>query len=152
MLPATTPQCGLITKSDGERLCSYLLIKQTPAKPSSSPPATVSEDAVAVSSPPESGCSPPRIRVGSPGRVGVISPDLASTFCVRVQHNCFGKCVGSLDVSKAGEEVQGSTQSNPCIGKKNLYKFSVIHFFHFFQSRFLHIIIKLNCDIFFLIS
>lgn len=65
VLPVSTTQCGLITKSDAERLCSLLLHSSSPSTPSSGSPAA----------------SPPRST----------DPTL-----LRVQHNCFGTCVGVL--------------------------------------------------------
>jgi len=71
VLPISAAQCGLITKSDAERLCSLLLQQQpTQRSPMSSPPPPPSSPAV----------SPPR---GDPTQF-------------RVQHKCFGDCVGIL--------------------------------------------------------
>jgi len=71
VLPISAAQCGLITKSDAERLCSLLLQQQpTQRSPLSSPPPPPSSPAV----------SPPR---GDPTQF-------------RVQHKCFGDCVGIL--------------------------------------------------------
>lgn len=60
IVPLSTVQCGLITRSDAERLCSYLLDR-----------------------------NPPRASVN--GFNARTSP-----FSFRVQHECFGKCVGIL--------------------------------------------------------
>jgi len=71
VLPISAAQCGLITKSDAERLCSLLLQQQpTQRSPLSSPPPPPSSPAV----------SPPR---GDPTQF-------------RVQHKCFGDCIGVL--------------------------------------------------------
>jgi len=79
ILPVSAPQCGLITKSDAERLCSLLLQEEislapprstTPRSPLSSPPPPPTSPAV----------SPPR---GDPTQF-------------KVQHKCFGSCVGVL--------------------------------------------------------
>ena len=56
ILPVAAHQCGLITKSDAERLCSYLLDK-----------------------------NPPRASVFDPK---------SSPFSFKIQHDCFGRCVG----------------------------------------------------------
>ena len=94
VLPVGTNQCGLITKSDAERLCSYILTKSPtpPSTDASSPPST---STAAASSP---------------------AVDSPSGACVRVQHNCFGKCVAKLHLSRV-QEASGSSQPEPCIGK-----------------------------------
>jgi len=70
VLPISAAQCGLITKSDAERLCSLLLQATHSTSPLSSPPPPSTSPAV----------SPPR----------------ADQFTFRVQHKCFGDCVGLL--------------------------------------------------------
>jgi len=70
VLPISAAQCGLITKSDAERLCSLLLQATHCSSPLSSPPPPSTSPAV----------SPPR----------------ADQFTFRVQHKCFGDCTGLL--------------------------------------------------------
>lgn len=69
VLPLSAHQCGLITKSDAERLCSLLLNRSIPPPPalSTSPPS-----------------SPP------------VSPPRSDTAQFKVEHKCFGHCVGIL--------------------------------------------------------
>ena len=69
VLPISATQCGLITKSDAERLCT-LLLAPTQRSPLSSPP-------------------PPPY---SP----TVSPPRGDQTQFRVQHRCFGECVGIL--------------------------------------------------------
>lgn len=71
VLPLSAAQCGLITKSDGERLCSLLL--QEPSQRSASP-----------SSPPPPPSSP------------AVSPPRGDPTSFKVQHQCFGDCIGVL--------------------------------------------------------
>lgn len=66
VLPISTTQCGLITKSDAERLCSLLLHV----------PNTHQEQ--------DGGVSPPR------------QPRTPDPSAVRVEHNCFGTCRGLI--------------------------------------------------------
>jgi len=69
VLPISATQCGLITKSDAERLCT-LLLAPTQRSPLSSPPPPPSSPAVSL----------PR----------------SDPTQFRVQHKCFGDCVGIL--------------------------------------------------------
>lgn len=62
VLPISAPQCGLITKSDAERLCAYLLDRNHPA------PIARDIGFNATSSP----------------------------FSFKVEHECFGQCLGLL--------------------------------------------------------
>ena len=90
VLPLSAAQCGLITKSDGERLVSLLL--QEPSQSSSSP-----------SSPPPQPVSP----AVSPPRGG----DPTS---FKVQHQCFGDCVGVLHPQSY------SSPGAKCIGRSDM--------------------------------
>ena len=72
VLPLSAAQCGLITKSDAERLCSLLL--REPSQRSPSP-----------SSPPLPPASP-----------AAVSPPRGDPTSFKVQHECFGDCVGVL--------------------------------------------------------
>jgi len=67
ILPTSAPSCGLITKTDAERLCAALLSYQY----RKSVPHSSSEDVL--------------LKVDS------------SSSCLRVYHKCFGKCEGVLD-------------------------------------------------------
>jgi len=73
VLPISAAQCGLITKSDAERLCSLLLQEPLSQKP------------------PESGGSP-----APPNSPAVSPPRTVDPTSFRVLHRCFGECVGLL--------------------------------------------------------
>ena len=72
VLPISAAQCGLITKSDAERLCS-LLLHELPSQRSVSP-----------SSPPPPPSSP------------AVSPPRGDPTSFKVQHKCFGDCIGVI--------------------------------------------------------
>jgi len=72
VLPISAAQCGLITKSDAERLCA-LLLQEPPSQRSPSP-----------SSPPPPPSSP------------AVSPPRGDPTSFKVQHECFGDCVGII--------------------------------------------------------
>jgi len=73
VLPISAAQCGLITKSDAERLCSLLLQEPLSQKPTGS------------------GGSPP-----PPSSPAVSPPRTVDPTSFRVLHRCFGECVGLL--------------------------------------------------------
>ena len=107
VLPISAAQCGLITKSDAERLCSLLLQQQpTQRSPLSSPPPPPSSPAV----------SPPR---GDPTQF-------------RVQHKCFGDCVGILHPQSY------SSPGARCIGRGTHWErdFPWITFYWFLCSMY----------------
>ena len=87
VLPLSAAQCGLITKSDAERLCSLLL--REPSQRSPSP-----------SSPPLPPASP-----------AAVSPPRGDPTSFKVQHECFGDCVGVLHPQSY------SSRDAKCIGR-----------------------------------
>ena len=110
ILPRTAPSCGLITKSDAERLCSALLRRtascepqtayrpavliephsgsQHTAAPATSSKASSKHAAAALSSASSSS--------GASGSDAGSSPAASAWF--RVYHECFGKCEGVCKV------------------------------------------------------
>ena len=99
VLPISAAQCGLITKSDAERLSALLLAESgapRPRSPSTPPP-----------------CSP-----GEAG--GAVSPPRGDPASLKVQHECFGGCVGVLHPQSY------SSPGAKCIGKLISFA-SVVH-------------------------
>ena len=100
VLPISAAQCGLITKSDAERLCSLLVSEpgsreqQGPSAPESSPPA-----------------APSAAAPSSPSGGGAVSPPRGDPTSFKVQHECFGDCVGVLHPQSY------SSQGAKCIGR-----------------------------------
>ena len=106
VLPPSAAQCGLITKSDAERLCSLLLQEPQPAKRTPTPSHT-------PASPPSGAVSPPR---GDP-----------TSF--KIKHHCFGDCVGVLHPQSY------SSPGAKCIGKGRFQIFTKNGtFFNYFFS------------------
>ena len=104
VLPISAAQCGLITKSDAERLCS-LLVSEPGSRErhsSGSPP----ESAAPPVSPAPSAAAP-----SSPSGGGAVSPPRGDPTSFKVQHECFGDCVGVIHPQSY------SSQGAKCIGK-----------------------------------
>lgn len=107
VLPISAAQCGLITKSDAERLCSLLVTEPgaTRERHSSGAP---SESAP----PPAPGSpAPPTVAPSSPSGGGAVSPPRGDPTSFKVQHECFGDCVGVIHPQSY------SSQGAKCIGK-----------------------------------
>lgn len=109
VLPISAAQCGLITKSDAERLCSLLV----------SEPGSGARERHSSGSPPESAAppatpgspAPPAAAPSSPSGGGAVSPPRGDPTSFKVQHECFGDCVGVIHPQSY------SSQGAKCIGK-----------------------------------
>lgn len=107
ILPRSAPSCGLITKSDAQRLCSALLRGANPEQHRSRPKrAARPEERPADRKPGSPACkTEPRDADKEPAESGETgetaksaksaeSPKTSESACFRVYHQCFGKCEG----------------------------------------------------------
>jgi hypothetical protein len=105
VLPIAAHQCGLITKSDAERLASFLTTNKMPFQQSLSPKAAA-DPQLMIESPPTSAVV---IAAGGGGNKSApeqeheheVNDSLAETDSkdcgiIHVQHECFGKATGTL--------------------------------------------------------
>ena len=99
VLPISAAQCGLITKSDAERLCSLLVSEPGAREPESAPPPVPGSPA------------PPAGAPSSPSGGGAVSPPRGDPTSFKVQPECFGDCVGVLHPQSY------SSQGAKCIGR-----------------------------------
>lgn len=81
VLPPLATQCGLISKTDAERLCNWLLFESRPC-------SKVTGHTVSSLTP---------------------DPDL-----LHVQHTCFGRCRGTLDVTRYSSPLAGCIACEHC--------------------------------------
>ena len=95
VLPISAAQCGLITKSDAERLCSLLLSEPGARERRGSGPAPGS----------------PAPAPSAPGAGGAVSPPRGDPTSFKIKHECFGDCVGVIHPQSY------SSQGAKCIGK-----------------------------------